>query len=179
MEQRDSGSARKVVRGIALYYGMVGNRSLESAALARREAGVAKRRAPLKLKAFRGVSQRHLRQLATAGITDVEQMLASGSTPAQRERLAGEHEVPLPAVLELVKLSDLARIPGIRGIRARLYHDAGADTAEKLATWDPEELRAMLAAYVQRTGFQGTAPLPKEVSNTVNKARSLPRCVEF
>jgi hypothetical protein len=78
-------------------------------------------------------------------------------------------------MLELVKLSDLSRLGGLKSVRARLfYYDAGVDTVEKIAQWEPEELRAMLSEFVGESGFDGIAPLPKEVHNAVDKARSLP-----
>ncbi|MDH5596160.1 MAG: DUF4332 domain-containing protein, partial [Candidatus Bathyarchaeota archaeon] len=81
--------------------------------------------------------------------------------------------------LEFVKLSDLARILGIKGIRARLYFDAGVDTVEKMAEWNPKELRGMLIEFVERTGFDGIATLPKEAEFSVKKAKRLPRIVEY
>lgn len=83
------------------------------------------------------------------------------------------------AILTLVKLSDLARIPGVKGIRARLYLDAGVDTLEKLATWEPEALREMLAGFVERTGFEGIVPLPAEMRYAVAQARKLPKIVAY
>jgi predicted RecB family nuclease len=82
-------------------------------------------------------------------------------------------------VLELVKLSDLSRLPGVKGIRARLYYDAGVDTVEKLAAWEPEALLSLTQEFVQRTQFEGIAPLPKEVSSTIANARKLPKVVEW
>ncbi len=82
-------------------------------------------------------------------------------------------------MLELVKLSDLARLPGVKGIRARLYYAAGVDCVEKLAACEPDDLLAATAAFVQRTGFNGTPPLPKEVSSTIANTRKLPRVVEW
>lgn len=38
---------------------------------------------------------------------------------------------------------------------------------------------ALLVAFVERTGFGGIAPLPKEVRGTVTNARKLPRIVEY
>jgi hypothetical protein len=87
--------------------------------------------------------------------------------------------VPLDVVLELVKLSDLARIPGLKNIRARLYYDAGVDCIEKLAAWNAEELRAMLVDFVEETGFEGIAPWPKEAKSAVETARKLPQLVEY
>jgi predicted RecB family nuclease len=50
--------------------------------------------------------------------------------------LATQTGIPVEVVLELVKLSDLARLPGVKGIRARLYYDAGVDTVENLASFE-------------------------------------------
>ena len=37
----------------------------------------------------------------------------------------------------------------------------------------------MTAAFVERTGFDGVAPLPKEVSSTIANARKLPGIVTW
>jgi hypothetical protein len=125
------------------------------------------------------VNPDHTARLEAAGIADVEEMLAAGSTPEARQRLAEETGVPPDAILELVKLADLSRMGALKQVRARLYYDAGVDTQEKLAGWEPEALCAMLAEFVARTGFEGIAPLPKEVRNAVEAARRLPRRVEY
>lgn len=106
-------------------------------------------------------------------------MLKAGRTPRARRRLADETGILLEAIVELVKLSDLARIPGIKSTRARLYHDAGVDTIEKMAEWDPEELRAMLLEFVERAGFGGIAPLPGEAAFSVARTKELPKLVEY
>ncbi len=137
-----------------------------------------KRRNPFKLKEFRGVDPTHVARLEARGIKNAEQMLAAGGTAAQRTVLAAEAGIPEPAILELAKLSDLARLPGVKGIRARLYYDAGVDSVAKLAVWEPEALRLMVAEYVERTAFEGIPPLPKEVSSTISNARNLPRILE-
>ncbi|MGD9147433.1 MAG: DUF4332 domain-containing protein [Anaerolineae bacterium] len=137
------------------------------------------RRNPFPLKDFRGVDAEHAARLEATGIRNVQQMIEAGRTQAGRQKLADETGIPLAAIVELVKLSDLAHIPGIKGIRARLYHDAGVDTVEKMAGWDPEELRAMLLEFVERTGFEGIAPLPAEATFSVARAKELPKIVEY
>jgi hypothetical protein len=79
--------------------------------------------------------------------------------------------------MEFVKLSDLARIPGVKGIRARLYVDAGIDTFEKTAGWDPAELTEMIREFAERTGFEGVPTLPAEARFTDKKAKDLPKIV--
>jgi Domain of unknown function (DUF4332) len=137
-----------------------------------------KKRNPFKLRQFSGVNLEYIATLEKRGIKRTEQMLIAGRTKAQRMTLSNETNIPEDIILELVKLSDLARLPGVKGIRARLYHDAGVDSVEKMANWDPEALRTMVTEYVERTGFEGIPPLPKEVSSTIANARKLPKMVE-
>ena len=75
-------------------------------------------------------------------------------------------------------MADLSRLPGVKGIRARLYLDAGVDSIETMAGWEPDVLQQMMSRFVERTGFDGIPPLPKEVSSTIANARKLPIVVE-
>ena len=142
-------------------------------------ASLPKRRNPFKLRGFRDVNSEYVEKLAAAGIKTAGQMLAAGQTVEKRAALARDTGVPEEAILELVKLSDLARLPGVKGIRARLYYDGGVDCVEKMAAWVPEALLKMTAEFVERTGFDGIAPLPKEVSSTIANTKRLPRVVEY
>ena len=173
------GRGRIVVRGVGLYYAWIGDGALAGCALAIRQAGIARRRRSPALGILLGVNPADVETLASAGIATAEQMIEAGSTPTKRRALADRTGLPLETIVEFVKLSDLTRIPGIARIRARLYHDAGADTLDTLATWEPEALRQMLVAFVERTGFEGIAPLPKEAELTVDKAGKLPKLVAW
>jgi hypothetical protein len=138
-----------------------------------------KKRNPFKLKEFRGVDDTHIAALEALRIKTAEQMLLMGRTREQRSDLAKQTGIPEEAIVELVKLSDLARLPGVKGIRARLYYDAGVDCIEAMAGWEPEPLRLMVTDYALTTGFDGIPPLPKEVSSTIANARKLPKVVEW
>ena len=138
-----------------------------------------KKRNPFKLRDFRGVHPDFIAALDAQHIKNADQLLIAGRTRQQRSSLARVTGIPEDALFELVKLSDLARLPGVKGIRARLYYDAGVDSVEKMAGWDPEPLRLMVTEYVEKTGFDGTPPLPKEVSSTIANAKKLPRIVEL
>jgi len=48
-----------------------------------------------------------------------------------------------------------------------------------MAACEAEAMLKMTAEFVERTGFEGIAPLPKEVSSTVANAKRLPRIVEY
>jgi hypothetical protein len=73
-----------------------------------------KKQNPFPLKDFRGVKPVFLSRLEVIGIKKAAQMLSAGQTPEKRTALAKEAGIPEEAILELVKLSDLARLPGKR-----------------------------------------------------------------
>ena len=179
LDAQQPGRASKQVRGIILYYRFTGKPELALAAQAIREEGTIRTRRIFPLKDFRGIDPQDITRLAVAGITNVEQMLQAGQTPESRQRLAETSGISPATILELVKLSDLSRLGGLKGIRARLYYEAGADTPEKIAQWQPEDLQKMLAEFVDRASFPGIAPLPKEVFHTVEAARQLAKLIIY
>ena len=63
-------------------------------------------------------------------------MLEAGATLNDRKSISKSTNIPQSAILEFVKLADLARIPGIKSVLVRLYYDVGIDTVEKLAALD-------------------------------------------
>jgi len=132
-----------------------------------------------RLKDFVGVKQSYIKKLAKKGITTAKEMLYAGLNKQKRRELARNTGIPLEDVLELVKLSDQARIGGHKKIRARLYHEAGLDTIDKMAACDSEEMRKILADFIQKTGFKGIPPAPGEAQHTVTMAKYLKRLVQY
>ncbi len=178
-EQEEEKSAKGQLWGIRYYYRFTGNRKMTIRASELREERTSKTRTDFRIREFRGVNVDYAAKLEANGIRDIKQLRERGATPAQRTELSKRTEIPEEAILEYVKLSDLARLPGVKGIRARLYYDAGVDTLEKMAKWDSEALRLMLIEFVEKTGFDGIAPLPKEAAHSVEVARKLPKLIEF
>lgn len=177
IEERRKGAASKYLWGIRYYYYYVSNEELRNLAGKLRQQRITQTSFPL--KDFRGINPAYLGKLAALGIRNVKKMLEAGLTRKGREELSAKTGIPAETILELVKMSDLARIRGVKSVRARLYYDAGIDTVEKMAKCEPKKLRAMLIDFVQKTGFDGIAPLPKEAEFTVAEARKLPKIVEY
>jgi len=90
-----------------------------------------KKRNPFKLGDFRGIHPDVIAALDAQHIKNADQLLNAGRTRQQRASLAKATGIPEDAILELVKLADLARLPGVKGIRARLYYDAGVDSGRQ------------------------------------------------
>lgn len=175
----DPERVRVHIRGLILYFKFAGKLELAHFAHAFREAGTAKTRQVFKLRNFRGVDLDAVAKLEKLGIVNVEQMLEAGKTPDDRKELARQTRISLKTILELVKLSDLSRLGAIKSVRARLYFDAGLDTPDKFVNRKMEDLRTLLIEFIQRTGFEGIAPLPKELNNAIAAAKKLPRSIQY
>jgi hypothetical protein len=132
-----------------------------------------------KLKDFQGINRENIEKLNRNGIKTAAQILEIGSTKQDRNKLSKLTNIPVDSILELVKLSDLARIPGAKKVRARLYYECGLDTLAKMATYDPEKLIKISAEFIKKTGFKGIPPTPKEAEHTVTLAKYLKKYVEY
>jgi hypothetical protein len=172
-EQEEEKSAKGQLWGIRYYYRFVDNKLMVIQASELREERTAKTRKFFNLRDFRGIDTTYVEKLEIIGIREVNQMRTRGRTPDQRRELSMKTDIPEEVILELVKLSDLARLPGVKGIRARLYYAAGIDTVEKMAEQDPETLLATMREFVEETGFDGIAPLPKEIESSISTAKKL------
>jgi len=177
VEAEKKGAAKKYLHSIRYYYEYTSNNEMCNLAASLRRQRI--KQTPFPLKDFLKINPAHIEKLKAIGIRNAEQMLNAGKTPRNRQGLTEKTGIPAQVILELVRLSDLTRIFGVKSIRARLYYDAGVDTVEKMATWNPDKLRTMLIDFVQKTGFNGIAPLPKEAEFTVKEAKKLPRIVEY
>ncbi len=177
IEEKKKGAAKKYLHSIRYYYEYTSNHEMRNLASKMRKQRIKQK--PFPLKDFRNINPEHLEKLEALGIRNAEKMLEAGKTNRKRQELSVATGIPTEAILELVKLSDLTRIFGVKSTRARLYYDAGVDTVEKMAEWDPDKLRTMLIDFVKRTGFEGIAPLPKEAEFTVKEAKRLRKIVEY
>ncbi len=177
IESQPKSSAKLHLWGLTYYYDFIKNDDMSTYASLMRQQRI--KRKPFLLKGFRGVNQAHIEKLDSAGIRNVNQMLSSTTTATDRASLAAQTGIPEEGIMELTKLSDLARIPGIKGIRARLYVDAGIDTVEKMAQWDPVKFQEYIVEFVECTGFDGTPTLPAEARFSIEYAKRLPKITEY
>ncbi|MCW3980116.1 MAG: DUF4332 domain-containing protein [Candidatus Bathyarchaeota archaeon] len=132
-----------------------------------------------KLREFMTANQEYAKKLAKIGIKTASQVLEVGKTKEKREILASKSGVPVDAVLKFVKLANLARCPGHMKKRACLYYEAGLDTFDKIAEQDPEAMITFLDDFIERTGFNGSAPTLADARSSVENSKRIPRTIEF
>jgi len=177
LEAQKEGSSKTALWALIYYFRFLGRVDLADCASQMRQAKI--QRKPFKLASFRGVDADRIAKLASLGIESVEQMWTAGDSPEKRTTLAQTTDLPLDFIVELVKLSDLSRISGLKAIRARLYHDAGYDTLNTIANADPDTMRQQIADFIDHTRFDGIPPTPKEAASTVAQAKMLPPLIQF
>lgn len=136
-------------------------------------------RKPFLLNKMIGIASEHLMRLKKVGITDIDQMIQAGKTREKRMSLSRKTGIPHEVVLELVKLSELSQIPGVKSIRSRLYYNSGYDTLEKLAQCQSDQLYHELQEFVEQNNFDGIGPLPQEIKSTIEQAKKIPKIVEY
>ena len=160
---------KKYPHSIRYYYEYTGNNEMRNLAARLRKQRITQK--PFPLRDFLKINPAHIEELEALNIRNAAQMLEAGKISRKRQELSAKTGIPPEAIPELVKLSDLTQIFGVKSIRARLYYDAGIDTLEEMAKWNPHKLRTMLINLVQKTGFDSTASLPKEAEFTIKEAK--------
>lgn len=134
---------------------------------------------PVNLGRFPGVEPAHVERLTLAGIKHSKHLFDRGRTRAARDVLSREVSVPLEALLELIKLSDLVRVNGVGPIFARILYQAGAGTLGKLSTSSPEELFEKVVAVNQEMGYtSATIPL-RDIAYCIEVSQGLPKVIEY
>ena len=136
---------------------------------------------PKPLKNMIGVDPEVIERLAAEGVKDTRQLFQRAKSKQGRARLARQANVPDDVLLELTKLSDLARAPFVGPVYARLFYEAGADTIEKLAESPPAELLARLhAANDEQKLTKAALPLSiAEIVSFLEIVKMIPKAIEY
>jgi hypothetical protein len=180
--KKEIGSMNSYLWAISRYYEYMGIDEMRRYANQLRGKAIAKKRAKrlnLLLEKIQGVSRAHLEAIKAVGITKVKQLLDAGATPDLRFALSQKTKVPLDAIDELVKLSDLCRISDIKGVRTRLLFDTGFDTIEKIAVQDSEEMQAQIRKINERENITTRHPTLIETKFWVEQAKNISKLIEY
>ena len=135
---------------------------------------------PAPLAKFPGIDPEHVERLATVGIKQTKQLFERAKSKQERAALSELAGVPDDALLELVKLSDLARASYVGPAFARVIYEAGADTLGKLADCSPKELcEKMRAVNEEKQLTKAAMPSVEDMAACVGIWQRLPRAIEY
>ncbi len=135
---------------------------------------------PVDLKEFPGVNLDVVRKLQEIGVANTEQLFPYVLTPASRAELVRRHQLEEQALLELTKLTDVARLKWVGPKFARLLLEAGYDTVEKIAASSGEDLyRALVRANETSRVYQGKFGLDDMKLWVTTVVQETPRVIQY
>lgn len=134
---------------------------------------------PISLKELPDIDAETIERLASAGIKTTKHLFDRAKTKRQRAELSEELDIPPEVVLELIKLSDLARIVGVGPVFARILYEAGVDSLEAFVTQSPEELLDRTQGVIASRGYTGASLREEDIIYCLETANLLPQVVEY
>jgi predicted flap endonuclease-1-like 5' DNA nuclease len=129
---------------------------------------------PFNLEKIPGVDPAYVEKLAAIGVKHTKNLFKRAISPADRSALAEETGIPEDDLLELVKLSDLARIVGVGPVSVRDLYDVGIETPEAFRILSVDEL----LEKVRATEAMANASR-KDIEYCVETAQYLPNAIEY
>ena len=108
---------------------------------------------PINLRDFPGVNPEVIRKLDKIGIKNTKQFFAIVLTREERNEFAGQNQIEYEDILELTKLTDLARMKWVGPKFARLLVESEYDTVEKVVNSNYEELYHALVLTNEDNGI--------------------------
>ena len=126
-----------------------------------------------------GIGKTYAEKFNNRGVKTLEDLLAKGRTPKEREELAAATELTVGQILEWVNRADLRRVKGIDSEYADLLEAAGVDNVEELAQRNAELLADRLRTVNAVKRKVGSMPGTEYIGEWIMQARCMPKAVEY
>ena len=131
------------------------------------------------LTSIPGINEATEAKLNAAGINNVNDLLAEGSTPQGREETAARSGLPAAQILKFVHYADLFRIKGVTRETAALLEAADMNSVAELAKAQASQLQAKLQQVNDAKRFTRTVPTEQQVAEWIEEAKTLPKRVTY
>jgi predicted flap endonuclease-1-like 5' DNA nuclease len=131
------------------------------------------------LKAIEGIGAIYEEKLKNAGISSIEDLLATCAAKKDRAEIAETTGIPEKLILKWTNHADLHRIKGVAGEYAELLEAAGVDTVPELAQRNPGNLLAKLAEINSDKKLVRHLPNEKQLADWIEHAKQLPRIMMY
>ena len=134
---------------------------------------------PVNLKYFPGINQDYVEKMAVMGIKNTKHLFNKVQNIEELSKLSIELDIPQSELLEILKLSDLARISGVGPVFARMILDTRIDTAAKMANANAELLFKKLKKLNEEKNYTKAKFTQKDVQYCIDFAKKLPKGFEY
>ncbi|MBI9044803.1 MAG: DUF4332 domain-containing protein [Anaerolineaceae bacterium] len=134
---------------------------------------------PIHLKEFPGVDLESVRKLEAVGIKNTKQLFPFVQTAFDRKVFSCTHQISEDEILDLTKLTDVARIKWVGPKFARLLVETTFDSVQKVANADPEALFVeLMRVNDEKRIYKGN--LGKEdLAQWINTVQDVPQVIEY
>ena len=126
-----------------------------------------------------GIAYEHAKELSKAGVLTTEDLLREGATPKGRKDIEYVTRLPHKLILKWVNMVDLFRIKGISEEYSELLEVSGVNTVPELALRNPEHLYKNIIEVNNEKNLVRKLPPESMVASWIEKAKKLPRIVEY
>ncbi|MFZ4056756.1 MAG: DUF4332 domain-containing protein [Ferruginibacter sp.] len=120
-----------------------------------------------------GIEDVYAARLNEIGISTTGQLLAKGSTRAERLRIAELTGIEESKILSWVNLADLHRVEGLAGPMSELIHMAGVQNLAKLANKNAARLTAELLIVNYKRKLTPVVPSMGQIQEMIDRAKAL------
>ena len=131
------------------------------------------------IRDIEGIGETHAKKFNKLGVKTIDDLLAKGGTPKEREELAAATGLTENQILEWVNRADLRRVKGIDSEYADLLEAAGVDNVEELAQRNAELLADRLRTVNAVKRKVGSMPGTEYIGEWIMQARCMPKAVEY
>jgi predicted flap endonuclease-1-like 5' DNA nuclease len=132
-----------------------------------------------KLTTVEGIGETQAQKLIDAKINTTEALLQQGKTRKGRQTIADQTGISGKLILKWVNRVDLFRVKGIGEEYADLLEAAGVDTVVELARRNADNLHQTILEANQEKRLVRRPPSQAQVSQWIERAKELPRVIEY
>ena len=133
----------------------------------------------MNIQEIEGIGKTYAEKFNNRGVKTLEDLLAKGRTPKEREELAAATGLTENQILEWVNRADLRRVKGIDSEYADLLEAAGVETVSDLAQRNAELLADRLRTVNAVKRKVGSMPGTEYIGEWILEAKCMPKAVEY
>lgn len=131
------------------------------------------------LEYVEGIGPVYGEKLKALGIQTPLDLLSRGRTRKGREEIAEQSGISHKLILDWVNHIDLYRLNGVDADYAELLVRAGVDSVMELAQRNPSNLHEKMVQVNEERNVAATTPSLEEVQAWVERAKVLPRVIQY
>ena len=137
------------------------------------------KRKPIKIREFPGLHVDTAEKLSKTGIENTIQLFNKVIASNDRELLSEHTGIDKAELLMATKLTDLSRIRWVNHTFAYVLYECGYDTAEKVASADPEEMCEIVKRLNEERKFFPAHVGLKDIKRCIEAAKMVPLDIKY